>query len=124
MNPHDLKWKETQIAKLDAEITSEKDRLKREQKILQDKIREKGKLERAVEAAIKAQEGPVITEHAILRYLERVKGVDLEQIKDEMLPAKTKELIKQLGTGIYPIYGGKLKVQDNRVITVITKEMT
>ena len=36
----------------------------------------------------------VISEHAILRYLERVKGFNLEDIKNEMLDARTRESLK------------------------------
>ena len=61
-----------------------------------------------------------ISEHAILRYLERVCLIDLDKIKNEILDDKTKTLIRKLGNGKYPINNGfKIVVKNNVVLTVI-----
>lgn len=63
----------------------------------------------------------VVSEHALLRYLERVKGVDLEEIKQEMLTNKTQELFETLGPGKYPIEGAsaRLVVKGSTVVSVV-----
>lgn len=61
-----------------------------------------------------------ITEHAILRYLERVKGIDMESIKKEMVPDELKE--KALKNGNYEINKLKYIVQGKQIITVVHKK--
>lgn len=64
----------------------------------------------------------LFTEHAILRYLERVKGIDMEQTKKEMVPDLVTQQIRALGNGEYPVGTHSVKVKDNTVITILTKE--
>lgn len=66
------------------------------------------------------QDDVVISEHSIIRYLERVLGIDLDLIKDRMLDERNRAAIKILGTGYYPIGNGfKLVVKSNVVVSVI-----
>ncbi|MGL5202049.1 hypothetical protein [Cetobacterium sp.] len=66
-----------------------------------------------------------ISEHGLLRYLERVKGIDMEAIKKEMIPEELLELseheIKDLN---YEKTGLKYVVKGNKIITVINKRKT
>lgn len=66
-----------------------------------------------------------VTDHAILRYLERVKGVDLEKVRKELMPYDVEKQIKMIGfSGIYPVdKSHKLRVKDRTVVTVLTMEM-
>lgn len=64
----------------------------------------------------------LFTEHAILRYLERVKGLDLDQVKKEMVPDLVTQQIRAMGNGEYPVGTHSVKVKDNTVITILTKE--
>lgn len=61
----------------------------------------------------------VISEHAILRYLERVKGFNLEDIKNEMLDVTTKDTLKVLPVNKIKCAGYNLIVKNN-VITTVT----
>lgn len=64
---------------------------------------------------------PIVTEHAILRYAERVLNLDTDDIVEKILTQKTKDLIKELGhTGTYPCEGFRIRVCENRVVTIIT----
>ena len=72
-------------------------------------------------ARLKSQ--PVVTEHAILRYLERVKGIDIIAIEREILNPKTIETINTHGIGpskipLSTVRGCRLVVDDKTVITV------
>jgi archaellum component FlaC len=62
----------------------------------------------------------VITEHALLRYFERVKGYNLEDIKADIIDSKTKTLIEFLnGTkGKVPWNENSLVVKDNTIVTI------
>ena len=62
---------------------------------------------------------PVITEHALLRYLERVKGIDIKEIKKEILPEDIADIIGKLGSGKF-IVNKKFKlIVKNKVIKSI-----
>lgn len=64
---------------------------------------------------------PTITEHAILRYIERAMGFNIEQIKNEILTDDLAEKIKLLGSGHYPVPGECLAVVKNMTIVSIVK---
>lgn len=75
----------------------------------------------AVNRAIAASTdgGLVVTEHAIVRYLQRVYGLDLEKICAEIAPPDVQAMAKNLGDGKYPIgKGARVRVVDNKVLTV------
>ncbi len=68
----------------------------------------------------KKSDNLIVSEHAILRYLERVKKVDLELLCDEILTKEVIEAYQQLGDGKYPINNEyKVVIKDNVVLTVI-----
>ena len=71
----------------------------------------------------KSEDGLTISEHAILRYIERVMGVNIENIADKVLPADEVSMIEHLGNGHFPINNGEFKiiVKNGIVITVYTK---
>ncbi len=74
---------------------------------------------------LSARDGPlVVSEHAILRYLERVKGLDIEAVKAEIVPPGTEDLVRKLEgvDGLYPAGEHKIRVKENTVVTVVTKD--
>ena len=66
----------------------------------------------------------VISEHAILRYIERVMGIDLEELKAKILPEDVLKKIKALEgvDGTYPCSEGfKVRIRDRTIVTILTK---
>lgn len=61
-----------------------------------------------------------ITDHAVLRYLERVMGVDVEAVRRAILTPDNKALIARLKSGKFPIGAGMLAVVVDEVIVTIT----
>jgi predicted RNase H-like nuclease (RuvC/YqgF family) len=106
-----------------AEIEERLSSLREQDKNLRKQIREeerrlltaKEKLERLTKKA----EEPILTDHALVRYLERVKGIDIAQMKKEILNDKLRELIGTLGNGKFPCDGFTAIVKDNQVITIL-----
>ena len=71
---------------------------------------------------IKQSQELTITEHALLRYCERVLGINIEDIKKEILTPELNKLIDTLGsTGTYPYKEYQLKIVDKTIITIINK---
>lgn len=65
----------------------------------------------------------MVSDHALLRYLERVKGVDIDALRAEILGEGRQEMIQKMMSCKLPIGGGaKLIVQQRVVVTVITRE--
>lgn len=64
----------------------------------------------------------IVTEHAVIRYLERVMGLDIDQVKKEILTTNLKCQLAMLnnGNGKYPIGNGcKAVIKDNTVVSVV-----
>jgi len=60
-----------------------------------------------------------VTEHAIVRYLERVLEMDMEGIRNQILTQPILDNVKQLGNGIYPNeHGFKVVVRDNTIVSI------
>ena len=60
-----------------------------------------------------------VTDHAIIRYLERVKGVDMMSVKNDILSFNLVDTINRLGgTGVYVDQEHKVVVEDYKVITI------
>ncbi len=64
----------------------------------------------------------VITDHAVVRYLERVIGVDVDALKREIVNEETAKIINRLKTlKISTPTQAKLVVVDKTVVTVVKK---
>lgn len=74
-------------------------------------------LNKSIEAA-KSQEVH-LSDHAILRYLERVKGMDIEKIRGEILTEKRKKLILKCITVKIPIEKNHQLVAEKCIIKTI-----
>ncbi len=63
-----------------------------------------------------------VSEHAIVRYFERVKGYDIRQIEKEILSQRVLDLIEKLGgNGHYPNEAGfSVVLRNNTVATIMT----
>lgn len=65
--------------------------------------------------------GIVITEHAMLRYLERVKGIDLDEIKIEILTEGLVDKINTLINATIPlehVKGFRAVVRDRVIVSI------
>jgi hypothetical protein len=122
MTGHDLKGLQVQKEKTKNAL----DAARYDQKIAIQKVNELQKKHDLLDRQIKEQiervrevGSAVVSEHALLRYFERVMGFDLTEIRSKVIPEKTAELISKLGSGVYPVDGFKIKVKDNVVVTLV-----
>mgnify|MGYP000288406981 CR=1 FL=1 len=62
-----------------------------------------------------------VTDHAVIRYLERIEGMNIEKIRSD-IRSKIKDMVKVCGDGRYPLGDRFQAVVENRmVITVIDR---
>lgn len=114
---HMLKQLQSQKTKLEEElkvINAEVNRVRRQQKGLLSNLNTiNQKIKNMMSTEV------ILTEHAILRYLERVKGVNMEDVKDTILDDDTKSKIEVLGSGKFPKEGYTLVVKNNTIISIV-----
>lgn len=117
MSAHQLKQLQTQRHAAEALYLNAKAKyvdvqreMEKHKKSLKNIDNEIGKLQRKV----------VVSEHALLRYFERVENNNLEDIKKKILPPDTEKMVMELGDGTYPVGIHKIKVKDNTIVTVLT----
>lgn len=69
---------------------------------------------------LKADETPRVSEHAILRYLERVNNINVEEIEKVILNDSVLKMMETLGgDGKYPLGEFQLVVQNYTVVTIV-----
>ena len=59
-----------------------------------------------------------VTDHAVVRWLERVLGVDVDQLRREMVPPELALLVREYGSGRFTIAGVRYIVSGGHVTTV------
>ena len=66
----------------------------------------------------------IVSEHAIIRYIERVIGINIEEIVEKIATEKIKKMAECCGSGLYPSENGdfKLKINNNVVVTILNNE--
>lgn len=68
---------------------------------------------------IKGECDIIITNHALLRYSERVLNIDFEEVRKAILSDEVLRLYKELGNGKYPNGTYHVVIENNFVKTVI-----
>jgi hypothetical protein len=119
---HLLKQYESQMAKLKAEISALENNIAQMRKELSLKYRLKSELLAKIQNLQQPNE-IVVSEHAVLRYLERVQGIGLDEIRKKILTSSVVDLIDKLeaGNGQYPVKEGgfSIRLKDNVIVTII-----
>lgn len=122
----ELKNLQTQVTKTEAELRIVRDEEKQalaKVKEINDKVsrmhRRLENLRKQIKVLKANAKEVVVSEHALLRYLERIKGVDLDAIRREMIPERTAEAIKKIRSGTFTTSSCTLKVRDGVVNTVL-----
>ena len=107
---------------LQVKLQSEIEAIKIEREILNNKLqnaeRNLGKIREEIK---KLKEGNkiIVSEHAMLRYIERVLGIDLKEIERRILTDEVKEQYKIVGNGRFPINDEfRALISDNVVVTI------
>lgn len=115
---HTLKGLQSFLARAESEMEVLKSELNA--KILELKQKEKHiKKIKADIDSLKTNSETIVSEHAILRYLERIHGMDLANIQNLILSDEIKKQIAVLGgNGTFPANGFRVVVKNNTIVTV------
>lgn len=117
MNPHELKALQVRLTKAEADAKSAKNSAAVANRAADAAAKVVAQIKEQIQ---QASTEPTVTEHALLRYIERTYGVDLEEIRKTILTPTTVSAIKALGSGKYPLpCGGKAVVKGMAIISVV-----
>ena len=118
-NVRKVKGLKSQLIKLNSDADILKLTISNSQKELSQKLNSIKQINAEIEKLNK-QEGIRVSEHAIVRYLERVKGLNVEKIQKEILSDDVMKLIEVLGgNGTYPKDGFSIVIRNNTVTTIL-----
>ena len=113
----------SQLKKIEGEVVALSVDVKNKQKELQDKKIFADNLKQKIETLNKSNQEPVVSEHALLRYFERVENIDLKYIEGEILSEDVLKMISVLGgNGTYPNKRGFSVVMKNNVVVTIISD--
>ena len=101
-NSHTLKGLESQLARLESDLATCKSII-REKNIELNAIQKNISKVKDLIESLTINEELIVSEHAVLRYLERVQGQKIEDIQSEILTDTFKKLAKTLGDGKIPL---------------------
>ena len=113
-----LKGLKTRKSKVDAEITLIQSEIENKKKEFNNKKQLSNNLKAKIENL--NEEGLIISEHAILRYIERVIGLDMEELKAKILDESIVSYHRELGNGVYPLTNTDKKavIKNNTIVTI------
>jgi len=115
---HELKHLKSHHAELLAKYNAANESVKAGQKEAALFKRQADEVEARIKAAESHGNEPVVSEHALLRYFERVLGFDLEAIRSQLVTDDIAAVINQTGSGKIPAKGCRLVFKDRVVVTL------
>jgi hypothetical protein len=65
---------------------------------------------------------PSVSDHALLRYAERILGIDMEEMRSQILTEATKSALRMGASGV-TVNGVKMVAKDGRIVTVLAEGM-
>lgn len=82
--------------------------------------KEMGQIKQQIDHLKQKKDGNIIvSEHAMLRYIERVLGIDLDDLQKKILDENDAKVVGAMGNGTFPRDGFSIKVKDGTVVTVL-----
>ena len=111
----------TQLSKEEADFALVKAQIEILNKELQSKNQSIQKLKTQIKKLQSNEDNKLkVSEHAIVRYFERVKGFNIEEIEKEILADEVIKMVETLGgKGKYPNKDFTVVMQDFTVTTII-----
>ncbi len=120
MNAHDLKQLQVRRTKVEAELKAANQDRESLSKRIHDLKNELNSLDTKIKNFSKSK--PMVSEHAMLRYIERVIGIDLEDVKQQILTETNVKAIEFAGNCTIKCNNIELIVKDRCVVSVVDKK--
>ena len=109
------------LLRREKELISEIEDIKGKKKEIDKNLEIKRKKLEGVKAKIaNAQESVIISEHAVIRYIERVLGIDIKEIEKKIVDEETEKIIMELRPSKICRGEFSILIKDNTVTTITT----
>ena len=109
------------LLRKEKELVSEIEDIKGKKKEIDKNLEIKRKKLEGVKAKIaNAQESVIISEHAVIRYIERVLGIDIKEIEKKIVDEETEKIIMELRPSKICRGEFSILIKDNTVTTITT----
>jgi glutaredoxin 2 len=120
MSSTKLKSAQVRLNKVHEYISTTEADIKTLQQSLQKLKSQKGNIEAEIKRFTLANKELVVSEHALIRYMERVMDFDMTLIQGAMLEDQVKTAYKTFGNGTYPLTdGNKVVIKDNVIVSIL-----
>ena len=118
MDTQKLKNLQVKKTKIQEEIANLRNTLKE----LNNQLNERGK---ALDYVLQeldnlSKNNPIISEHAMLRYVQRFKGVDLKEVEKDILSEENLRIINNIVSGKIPFKKDHVLIVKNKTVVTIT----
>lgn len=118
-NARTVKHLKSQLAIMQGDAESMKIEISNLQKSLSQKLKDAEVMKMRINN-IDSNGKIKVSEHAIVRYFERVKGFDIKEIENEILSDEVLKMVDVLGgNGAYPNKGFQVKMSNFTVTTIV-----
>ena len=117
-----IKSIQVQITKLEEEIRNYNLQLNDIQSNIASKRKQIKKHNKELTKLKQSSKDIIISEHAIVRYVERVLKIDMDKLSKEIIGEDLKNTVTTLGNGTYPYKNHFIRVVDNVIVTVTSKD--
>ena len=85
----------------------------------QERIKNANKIIKQVNKEIESMKTEItVSDHSVLRYMERILGIDTEVYKKDMLSKINKSIINTIGDGEYPFGDHSVIVKNKTIVTI------
>lgn len=117
-----IKGLQSQLSALEGDVSALKIEIDNKQKDYKNKLDMIKSIKNEIESLSKTKDIK-ISEHAIIRYLERVKGLNINDIEKEIINEEIVKMVNALGgNGKYPNKDFSVVMKDFTVTTVVNKQ--
>ena len=119
MNAHELKSLQVQITKAKADAGEKLEQSRIANIAASAAANYVKSLEKKLADAMAASKDPIVTEHALLRFIERVYHVNLDEIRDKILTPANIKIVRSIGSGKFPLEsGGRAVVKGGAIVSI------
>lgn len=109
-------------ARLEARLKRVRVEYKEAKQAFESTQRQLARVDQVIASARAAE--PEVNDHAIVRYLERSGQIDVGRIKDEILNETTREQIRTVKSGKFPLANGLKAIAHNGFVVTVIDERT
>jgi hypothetical protein len=118
MSGHELKALQTRLREAEAEAEMHVEKARLANNAASEALKRRDKIKAAIREIEESAKEPIVSEHALLRYIERFMGVDLELVRRAILTENAVKMIKFAKSGKINTDGRRLVVKNGTVVTV------